>query len=152
MKYLLLTFFTLVFFVAIGQRRKKVNWTEWSDSTSFFQGKAPLLTGYGQFSDSLSNVYNGKTFFHVNGVYYVINSAADYYLWFTNKYPNLFKESVESYRYFYLEKDNYNMLRYIEHNYIGAKKPLKFVITNDYYSPNTNLESKLRTSKDKRKN
>lgn len=133
MRYVLLTFFTLVFFVGIAQKRKRVNWTEWSDSTAFFQGKIPIITGYGHFSDSLSAAYNGKTFFVAKGIYYVINSAADYYLWFTTKYPYLFDESIEIYRNFYLEKDNYNMLNFIENTYNGVKLPLKFVRIRGYY-------------------
>ncbi len=134
MRYVLLICLALAFLTINAQKRKKVNWTEWSDSTAFFQGRIPVITGYGQYSDSLSTAYNGKTFFEVNGVYYVINSAADYYLWFTNKYPYLFNESIETYRYFYREKDNYNMLRFIESTYTGAKRPLKFVKTNSIHS------------------
>ncbi|MEM7296862.1 MAG: hypothetical protein AAF391_01185 [Bacteroidota bacterium] len=135
-------------FSSVGQKGKKINWTEWTDSTAFYQGKAPLVAGYGQFSDSLSRTYDGKTFFEANGIYYVINSAADYYLWFTSKYPYLFDESIETYRFFYLEGDRYNMLRYIEFNYTGARRPLKFVKTHQYYSPNMSLEKRLSLSRD----
>lgn len=125
-------YFTSFLFVLISlspsfaQKEKKVQWYDWYDSASYFNGPKPIITGYGTLSDSLSLAYDGKTFFEYEGVYYVVNNLADYYLWFTRKYSFLFKEDIAIYEGLYYTGQSYRLAQYVSANYQGKKLPVKF--------------------------
>ena len=89
-----------------------VDYYKWSDHTTFKMSHRPKITGYGPLSDSLSNVMNGITFYHINEKYYPIQSWADYYYWFTQKFPALFQCPAE-YEYYYFAEDDFGMATYI---------------------------------------
>lgn len=144
MKAIIILILVLVTFSEVfaqsDKKRKKVKWEDWSDSLAFFSGPEPIIRGEGVYSDSLSLAHNGKTFFEADGVYFVINSVADYYLWFTSKYPFLFKAPTSTYKFYYKGGDNYSMANYIAFNYSGRKIPLKFARVNEARSIDPNSE------------
>ncbi len=106
---------------------QKVNYKKWSDPIAFQTSPTPIITGFGEYSDSLSDVYDGKTFFANQNEYYQIESWADYYYWFTQKYWYKF-EQPEIYEYFYLTENDYEMARYIATQYRGKYYPSKIQI------------------------
>jgi hypothetical protein len=85
----------------------------WSDPGFFAQSSKPLLTGYGEFSDSLSKIYQGKTFFAHGDNYYLIETWADYYFWLTKKYSHKFK-NPELYEYYYISGNDERMVSYLQ--------------------------------------
>lgn len=111
---LLIVFF--IAFIARSQPLKTVAYYDWSSSTTFQLSSSPLVKGFGYYSDSLSKAYDGKTFYEYNSEYYLIESWADYYYWYTKKYWYKFKEP-QLYEYYYLAKDNLGMASYIAGNY-----------------------------------
>lgn len=100
-----------------------ITFLQWSDPGAFVLSRSPLITGYGTYSDSLSNLYRGKTFYEYNDEYYIIESWADYYYWFTKKYSYMFK-NPELYEIYYLSSNNFGMASYIaSQNFLGKKYP-----------------------------
>lgn len=94
------------------------------DDPMIFQANPPLITGYGEFSDSLSNEFDGYKFYECNGTYYAINNLADYYYWFVNKYSWKFNKP-EIYEYYYLTGNNQEMMKYIySERYSGKYYPV----------------------------
>ncbi len=106
---------------------QKVSYLNWSNPVTFQTSPTPIITGFGEYSDSLSDVYDGKTFFANQNEYYQIESWADYYYWFTQKYWYKF-EQPELYEYFYLTENDYEMARYIATQYRGKYYPAKIEI------------------------
>ncbi len=132
MKPLCFVFSLLFVFNVFGQERrkpKKADWRDWSDSVAFFNGEEPLMKGFGTLSDTLSSLHSGKIFFECNEKYYVINSLKDYYYWFTQKHPFLFKDSVKHYAYFYVTGDDFGMARFVKENFTGRRLPVKYKFT-----------------------
>ncbi len=100
-----------------------ITYHQWSDHNAFILSKSPIITGYGIYSDSLSKIYQGKTFYEYNGEYYAIESWADYYYWFTKKYAFMFK-NPELYELYYLSNNDYSMASYIaSENFLGERYP-----------------------------
>jgi hypothetical protein len=97
-----------------------VSYLKWSDSSTFKNSPPPIVTGYGFYSDSLSKVFNGKTFYAMGNDYYIIESWADYYYWFTKKYWYKFK-NPELYEMYYLANNDYGMASYIVSRYFLGK-------------------------------
>ncbi len=125
---------------AFGQRKKRpkaVMWDQWYDSTAFFRGYPPLVEGYGKLSDSLSLVHDGMTIYENEGQYYRINCLADYYFWFTRKFPFLFKDDIAHYEQLYFAGNSFQVARFIKENYKGRKFPVKFRFTSYYSSVGT---------------
>lgn len=104
---------------AFSQVTKIVEWYDWSDPVTFQLSPMPVITGYGPLSDSLSNVYDGKTFYVYNGDYYMIDSWADYYYWYIQKYWYHF-DDPGLYEFFYLTENDYGMAAYIAGDYYRA--------------------------------
>lgn len=100
----------------ISQPVRVVPYYEWSDPIAFQLSRSPLITGYGECSDSLSQVYDGMIFYEYDGAYYGIENWADYYYWYTKKYWYYFDEP-ELYEFFYLTGNDYGMASYIAGNY-----------------------------------
>lgn len=126
------TITTLILFIAIAigsyGQNSTIAYYDWSNPKVFIMSPSPKVTGYGYYSDSLSKVYEGKTFYVHNYEYYVIESWADYYLWFTKKYSHLFTGPAE-YEYFYLADDDFGMASYIASNkYEGKFYPSSIVV------------------------
>ncbi len=122
-KVLLLTMVLFTCQFVFSQSNHTVLYSNWSDSNTFKLSPSPLITGYGFYSDSLSKVFDGKTFYEHNNEYYCIDSWADYYYWFTKEYWYQFNDT-QLYEYYYLSEDNYGMASYIASNkYLGKYYP-----------------------------
>ena len=113
----------------------KVSWHEWTDSLAFFKGPRPHVVGEGPLTDSLAFAFNGKIFFESEEGYFLINSTADYYYWFTQTYPDLFKKDVAEYQMFYHLSDAWNMTLFVQVNYKKKILPLKFNFILDTDTP-----------------
>ena len=128
-KLILIVVSLFIFTTANSQRLHVVPYYNWSNKTSYMVSPSPLITGYGALSDSLSRVYDGTTFYEYNDEYYPINSWADYYFWYVNRYWYQFNEP-ELYEYFYYAKDDYGMAQYIcGANYYGRMYPSRIALS-----------------------
>jgi len=87
----------------------------WSDPMTFQLSPRPTITGYGYYSDSLSKMFDGKTFYVHNNEYFPIESWADYYFWFTKAYYFKF-EDPQLYEFYYWAGDDHGMASYIASN------------------------------------
>ncbi|MEN8123388.1 MAG: hypothetical protein ABFS35_23825 [Bacteroidota bacterium] len=113
MKKILITLVIVVLSLNItAQRFRTVAWYKWSDPIAFQLSPSPLITGYGYYSDSFSNANNGVQYYEYAGEYYPINSWADYYYWYVNKYWYYFTDA-DLYEYYYWNNDDFGMARYI---------------------------------------
>ncbi|MCD6555572.1 MAG: hypothetical protein J7K64_00130, partial [Bacteroidales bacterium] len=113
MKKLLITTAILAF--SIGAFAQEVPYYKWSDHMTFMLSNQPIITGYGMYSDSLSKVFSGKTFYEYNNEYYPIESWADYYRWYILEYFWFFDEPA-LYEYFYIKKNDLEMAKYVSGN------------------------------------
>ncbi len=114
---------TLTVFGQTHQTPYQIVYTQWSDSAIFKQSPEPFVSGIGEYSDTLSHIYNEMTFYEYNGEYYCINSWADYYYWFTKKYSYYFENPL-LYDYYYWSRNNLEMAKYIaSYNYKGRFYP-----------------------------
>lgn len=95
----------------------------WSDPKVYQLSPEPVINEYGVYSDSLSKVYDGKTFYEHDSIYYAIESWADYYYWFTQRYWYNFTDQVALYELYYYSKDDYHMIEFIANNYTGKYLP-----------------------------
>ena len=145
-------FLIIISLSSFGQN-KTIPYYDWSNPSAFKMGPSPKLTGYGYYSDSLSNVYDGTTFYVYDNEYYAIDSWADYYLWYTKKYSHLFTEPA-LYEYYYSAKDDYNMASYIaSDNYKGTYYPANIMIefTDDKIEKDVKEAKPESTKKDDKK-
>ena len=110
------------------QTNEGISYQNWSNKAVFEAGKTPNITGYGTKSKELK-VKFGSTYFVSNGEYYEINTAADYYYWFTNEYGYLF-DQPDMYEFFYLTKNNIEMVRYLADHYNRERYPLEINFEN----------------------
>jgi hypothetical protein len=128
-KILITSLMGLILISAYSQRPRIVPYYNWSNPTSFQVSPAPLVTGYGYFSDSLSKVHKDTTFYEYQGEYYAITSWADYYLWYVNKYWYQFNEP-QLYNFFYFTGNDYGMASYICGWYFkGYNYPSRICVT-----------------------
>jgi hypothetical protein len=141
-KTTLLTFALFAFQLLIGQTTTSVDYFNWSNPETFKLSPSPIIKGYGYYSDSLSQVFNGKEFYVHNNEYYCIESWADYYYWFTQEYRHLF-EDPQIYEYYYFAGDDYGMASYIASNkYQGDFYPSSITLSfADRTSENNRLAS-----------
>ncbi len=97
---------------------------DWSNALIFKYSPQPLVTGYGILSDSLKEVH-GSVFYELNGEYMAIETWADYYYWFTQRYEVLFRQSSALYSTYYFLNDIKGMIRYVffDQNYKGDYFP-----------------------------
>ena len=121
-----ITFLTLLLIASFGafsQSNSIIDYFDWSNPTTFNLSPSPVITGYGFYSDSLSEAFDDKTFYEYNDDYYCIESWADYYYWFTQKYSYQFNDP-QLYEYYYWIKDDYGMASYItSYKYLGKYYP-----------------------------
>lgn len=107
----------------IIKHNSTVPYYKWSDPTAYKTSPSPIIKGYGYYSDSLSNMFDGTTFFEHNSEYFAIESWADYYYWFVQEYSYAF-EDPQLYEYYYWAKDDYGMASYIaSEKYLGRTYP-----------------------------
>lgn len=93
---------------------KVLHVSDWSDSMTFNTTiEGPAIKGYGELSGSLSNTFGGTTFYENNGKYYKINSWADYYYWFTQRFWYFFSRPVDIYENFYRNNHNAGMIWFL---------------------------------------
>ncbi len=111
-KTLITLFVVLISFNLAAQKMYTVPWYNWSSPISYQLSPSPFITGYGYHSDSLSNAFEGTTFYVYNNEYYPIRTWADYYYWYVNKYWYNFSEPG-LYEYYYRIKDDFQMAQYI---------------------------------------
>ncbi len=107
---------------AKSQSITRIPFYQWSNPMTFQMSTTPLVKGKAELSDSLSRVYEGKQFYEYNGEYYAIDSWADYYLWFTKKYWHQFENPV-LYEFYYHQKDDLLMAKFVATNFIGNMYP-----------------------------
>ncbi len=131
--------------LAQKERQKPIRWNQWLDSAAFFSGPNPLVIGKGKYSDSIASVNNVGLAFVSDDGYYLINSTADYYLWFTRRFEFLFNHDIYEYEFYYALRDSLGMSDFIRRTYNGRKLPLKF---RAYYDPNE-TSSRRRVSRQK---
>lgn len=113
MKNILLVIFIVGMSLNLSaQEVHPVDWYNWSNPITYKLSPRPFITGYGFYSDSLSQISKGATFYEANGEYYQIDSWADYYFWYVNKYWYQFT-NPELYEYYYSIKDDFQMASYI---------------------------------------
>jgi hypothetical protein len=93
--------------------RQTVYVHDWSNPSFFAQSPKPLVTGYGEFSDSLSKVFQGKTFYANGDDYDQIETWADYYYWLIKKYPYKYI-NPELYEIYYLSGNDKGMVSYLQ--------------------------------------
>ena len=126
------------------RRPKTIHWSDWSDSIAFQKGPVPLVQAYGPYSDSLSQVHGG-IFYTLGSEYFPIQTAADYYLWFTRRYEFLFRSKIEKYELFYIAGDQLSMATFISENYKGKRYPIRMslTVTSNWRSPQDPNEEKL---------
>ena len=106
-----------------SQTLTTIDYYKWSDPEAFQLSPSPRITGYGYYSDSLSKIFDGKTFYEHNGEYYLIESWADYYYWFVKEYWFKFQDP-QLYDYYYWGADDRGMASYIASNkYLGKYYP-----------------------------
>jgi hypothetical protein len=113
----------------INAQKEKENlarWYDWTDSAAFAEGPDPILKEFGPLSDSLSKVYDGKMILIANNQYYIINSLGDYYLWFIDRFPALFKGSVSNYHHYYEIGNEWGMCQFVIWKYKGKHFPVRF--------------------------
>lgn len=104
---------------------KAVIWyKDWSNPLIFRYSPSPLITGYGEKSDSLKAVH-GSTFYELENEYVAIESWADYYYWFTKKYDVLFRQPASVYETYYFLNDLNGMIKFVffNENYKGDYFP-----------------------------
>ena len=99
-----------------------INQTRWSDPVAWQNSSTPSIKAFGEQSDSLKNIYGMQFLFH-NQRYYHVNSWADYYLWFTQKYSYMFNLSAELYKFYYNSGDNFAMMDYVFNYFRGGILP-----------------------------
>lgn len=116
MKKLILSIsFGLLISSLFGQSTMVVDYYKWSDPATFQISTPPRINGWGQLSDSLSNIFNGTLFYKLDDKYMPIESWADYYLWYTREYYYLFHVPT-LYEYYYQTSNDYQMAAYIAGN------------------------------------
>ena len=155
---LLIIFSTNTIFSQI-QKIPQIPYYNWSNPITFNAGKSPIDTGYGFYSDSLSKAHGDSTFYVYNDEYYPIETWADYYRWYINKYWYNFTDPT-LYEYYYIIKDDYGMASYIANNFNCNKKirrPFRILFDelpdkeNTLYASlkNTNTNTKISKNKSK---
>ncbi len=128
-KLILMLSFFFAFTIANSQRLYVVPYYDWSSKTAFQNSPSPLVRGYGFYSDSLSRAYDEVTFYEYAGEYYPIETWADYYYWFINKYWYRF-EDPGLYEFYYHAKDDFGMAQYIcGHVYLGYFYPSRIILS-----------------------
>ncbi|WP_089358146.1 hypothetical protein [Ekhidna lutea] len=113
---------------AFGHSQEKYSipsWEDWTDKEILSKIPQPIVTGYGNLSDSLFTKY-GIPFYESSGEYFAIGSLADYYYWFIKRYNNLFIKPIEVYEYYYATSDSLNMAIFVQENYKGKHYPIPF--------------------------
>lgn len=113
---------TVVSTTSIAQIAPIVNQTNWDSPVVWHNSSTPTIKRYGDQSDSLRAVYEVDFLFH-NGLYYHVNSWADYFLWFTQRYSYRFNLNVALYKYYYDAKDNWAMMDFVFNTYRGGIFP-----------------------------
>jgi hypothetical protein len=138
-----LTLITVLFISSLFStlaQSQHVSYLNWSDSLTYSNSSKPIITGVTPKSDSIAKTSNTHEVYEYNGVYYFINSWADYYMWYTTKYHYKF-HLHELYQYYYNTNDNYNMVRFLSQNFKGKYYPSPVIATlnenpdvkDDYY-------------------
>lgn len=131
MKTIILLFIlTFSFSMVKSQSTHKIPYYNWSSPQSYVLSPSPAIKGYGEFSDSLANAYSVQEVYVHNGQYFLVNSWADYYLWYTTKYWFHF-EMPELYHFHYYNNDNYQMTKYIATNFTGTYFPSRIAVTSE---------------------
>lgn len=127
-KITLFLIFSISTLFAVAQlNQAKIDQFKWDDPTTF-KFNPPLITGYGEYSDSLAKVYEGNTFFICDNEYYAITTFADYYYWFVKEYWWKFTDP-QLYEYYYHSKNNLEMMKYIYGDkYKGKYYPLNIAV------------------------
>ena len=76
-KITLLTLLLIASYGVFSQSTHTVEYFNWSNPNTFNLSPSPVITGYGFYSDSLSEVFDDKTFYEYNNEYYCIGDWWD---------------------------------------------------------------------------
>lgn len=103
-----------------------INRSTWDSPVAYENSSTPTLKAFGEHSDSLKSAYGVQFLFH-NNKYYHVNTWADYYLWFTQKYSYLFFLNADLYKAYYEAGDNFAMMDFVFNYYRGDILPTIYV-------------------------
>lgn len=103
-----------------------VSYVDWDNEVIYELSQRPLIIGVGKYTPELYK-QTGKTFYEYNDNYFQINSWADYYNWYTQKYWFQFRNPTD-YQNYYNAKDNYQMAKFVATNYLENVYPTRFQI------------------------
>jgi hypothetical protein len=133
--FTLSVFFLFTVYISFAQPHT-FNYHRWSDSLNYRVSPQPLITGNTAQSDSMALLMNAREVYESNGVFYFINSWADYYLWYVAKYPEKFR-NPRQYKQYYESGNNYGMVRFVKKNFKGLKYPAQInVLLEKEYAEN----------------
>lgn len=126
-------FILVITFLFIGlnsysQQYHTFPYTYWSNPITYKISPQPVITGYGELSESLAKEFHIETIYEYKGAYFKIESWADYYNWYTQKFWFLF-ENAEIYQYFYRANDDFGMASFIASQYRGVYYPSKISVS-----------------------
>jgi len=117
-----------------AQSLDKVSYVKWSNPMVFRSSPSPVVTGNGALSDSLLAVFDVQSVYEYNNEYFLINSWADYYEWYTSKFWFQF-EMPELYHAYYNAGDDFGMANFIVQNFKGRYYPSEIMITCEEQKP-----------------
>ncbi len=100
----------------------------WSDSLTYRISQQPVIKGNTAQSDSMAKIMNAKEVYEQDGVFYFINSWADYYAWYVAKYPNKFRNPA-LYQQYYESGNNYAMVKFVKKNFKEQQYPAQIDVT-----------------------
>lgn len=127
-KFILVITFLFIGLNSYSQQYHTFPYNYWSNPITFQISPQPVITGYGNLSESLSKELNIVTFYEYKGSYFKIESWADYYNWYTQKFWFLF-ENAEIYQYFYRANDDFGMASFIASQYRGVYYPSRISVS-----------------------
>ncbi|MCK5028067.1 MAG: hypothetical protein KAR57_00430 [Bacteroidales bacterium] len=125
---LIFAFISISIFASAQVEYFKFFYDDFNNTQTYRLSPAPYITSFGEYSDSLSTLFNGVDFYELNGEYFPVKSWADYYYWYTQSYYWLFV-NPEKYEHHYLAKNNKEMVKYIfSDNYKTDKYPSAIMV------------------------
>ena len=127
-KFILVITFLFTGLNTYSQQYHTFPYTYWSNPITYQISPQPVITGYGELSESLSKEFHIETIYEYKGAYFKIESWADYYNWYTQKFWFLF-ENAEIYQYFYRANDDFGMASFVASQYRGVYYPSKISVS-----------------------
>ncbi len=116
-------FLLLCFISIISFSQKRITVANWDNEIYFQNSRNPVIKNYGPLSDSLSSTYDVDFLFY-DDKYFALNSWADYYYWYSQRFWYLLPFTYSLYEYYYHTKNNFGMVGIVVGNsYLGRYYP-----------------------------